>query len=170
MVKLINVNEIYRIIPKINFSNISLLDPLLQPDRSSLSVYPNKSIFYWNNKTAISGRNPVRLFILPLNNLGRPVQVGKVEVESPYFKKLDIFYPDDYAYRIKPWFIDISAKSSIETKISIKINDIKVVDDVSIKFIPDCQKEIYICIRQPSNFFQYIFYLTQEQWNKLAGY
>ena len=49
-----------------------------QPDRSDLSVDKERSVFYWNNTSATVNKNPVRLFILPLNRIKRPTTVQSV--------------------------------------------------------------------------------------------
>src|SRR3989338_8623820 len=93
--------------PVDKITNLQKLNPMFQPDKSDLKVDPDYSIFYWNNKTAVAGRNPLRLFILPLNKLGRPTSVQNIEVSGKGSSDLRVQLPPDYTYRIKPWFIDI---------------------------------------------------------------
>lgn len=163
LAKIIIENEYLKLIPKTEQNNISKLDPIFQQDRSGLSVDSRKSIFYWNNKTAVAGRNPVRLFILPLNNLGRPSQVKKIEVVSPDINNLEVIYPDDYSYRIKPWFIDITARKPIETKVTIIVDGVNVAVNVPVEFAFDCQKDMGMCMRQPVNLIKYIKIFLGEQ-------
>lgn len=165
---LLNTGDTYQLIPQTKADNLDILNPMFQPDRSGLSVDTSKSIFYWNNRSAIAGRNPVMLYILPLNSLGRPVQVKDVKIFFSKNSDLDVIYPDDYSYRVKPWFIIISSATPQQNLLSLTIDGKTVVKDVPIEFITDCRKQTSICIRKPSILIKYILQIIGEQINRLT--
>ncbi len=152
----------FYIVPLDFKKSLDQLYPIFQPDKSELEVDSSKSIFYWNNKTAIVGRNPVRLFLLPLNSLGRPTNVKEVKVtaESNLIK---IDYPQDYFYRITPWFIDFKALQGVETKLSVSVDGIDVITNETIEFIPDCKKQITKCLTSGKYIIKYISTIFNEK-------
>ncbi len=143
--------------------NISLLAPMFQPDRSDLPVDPLKSVFYWNNITAIAGRNPLRLFILPLNTLGRPIQTKEVKFASEKKEELNIVYPQDYSFRVSPWFVDITAEKALKSSLTINIDGAVIAKDIPIEFITDCRSHIKDCLQNPGELVNYLSYLIKEQ-------
>ncbi len=153
--------------PVDKITNIQKLNPMFQPDKSDLKVDPDYSIFYWNNKTAVAGRNPLRLFVLPLNKLGRPTSVQNIEVSGKGSSDLRVQLPPDYTYRIKPWFIDITSSIPLSTTISITADGIDIAKTIPIKFITDCKKEIKKCLTNPLQLLDYIYINTGEQWAKI---
>lgn len=155
--------------PKKQIADLELLTPIFQPDKAHLPINSQKSIFYWNNKKAIVERNPVRLFILPLNTLGRPTQISKIEVNSPDKDKLKIIFPEDYSYRVSPWFIDIFSDHPLETTLSIAIDNTEIVKDVKIEFIADCRKKIGVCLTSAPQTLKYISAILNEQFLKLGS-
>ena len=167
LAKIIKENQSLRLIPNLDTNNLALLNPIFQPDRSGLPVDPAKSIFYWNNKEAVAGRNPLRLFILPQNKYDRPVQVKKVEVLSKDKEKLEVLYPQDYSFRVKPWFIDIFAKFPIKTEVSVMVDSEIVVKDIPVEFVTDCQKQFKSCLANPGQLGKYMMILINEQRMKL---
>ena len=152
--------------PVDKITNLQKLNPMFQPDRSGLLADRDFSIFYWNNKTAVAGRNPLRLFILPLNKLGRPASVQNVQVTGEGSSDLDVKLPQDYTYRIKPWYIDITSSIPLSTTISITADGIDIAKNIPIQFITDCKKEIKKCLLNPMQLLDYIYINAGEQWTK----
>ncbi|MBI3955025.1 hypothetical protein HY338_01165 [Candidatus Gottesmanbacteria bacterium] len=153
--------------PVDKITDLQKLNPMFQPDKSDLKVDPDHSIFYWNNKTAVAGRNPLRLFILPLNSLGRPTSVQNIQVTSDHNSDLRVQLPPDYTYRLKPWFIDITSNIPLSTTISITSDGIEIAKNIPIQFITDCKKEIKKCLTSPTQLFAYIYINAGEQWTKV---
>lgn len=162
-------NNEFILSPKKQIDNLELLSPIFQPDKAHLQIDSQKSIFYWNNKEAIVGRNPIRVFILPLNTLGRPTQISKIEVKSPDKDKLKIIFPEDYSYRVSPWFIDIFSDNPLETRLSILIDNTEIVKDVKIEFIADCRKKISVCLTSTPQIIKYTLAILNEQKNSLIS-
>lgn len=150
--------------------NLQKLNPMFQPDKSDLMADPDYSIFYWNNKTAVAGRNPLRVFILPLNKLGRPTSVQNIEVSGKGSSDLRVQLPPDYTYRIKPWFIDITSSIPLSTTISITADGIDIAKNIPIQFIVDCKKEIKKCLSNPWELLDYISVNAGEQWTKVKRF
>lgn len=165
--RILNRKDFFELIPKIeNPSSLKDLDFFLQPDRSDLPIDSQKTIVYWNNTLAVAGRNPVRVFILPQNKFGRPSSVHNLKVKEST-KKVNIVYPKDYSYKISPWFIDITAKEKVDTKVDIVLDGKVLGRNIRLSFAPDCQIDIKNCLRHPSNFFSYIIALLDEKWRFL---
>lgn len=154
--------------PLMKVEDIHLLDPMFQPDRSDLPADSIATILYWNNKTAIAGRNPVRLFVLPLNRLKRPVQITDIKVNMETKKALDIVFPEDYSYRVRPWFIDINSSVPVKTKINIVIDEEVIAKNVEIEFVVDCRKNIKSCLKSQAQLLKYILVLLAEQKMRLV--
>lgn len=148
-------------------NNLDILKPIFQPDKGNLSVDSNKSIFYWNNKEAIAARNPVRLFILPLNKLGRPTAVSDVKVNLSNNNGVKITFPSDYTYRITPWFIDITSENPQQINLSLLIDGVEVIKGEKIEFIADCRKKIRFCLTSAPQIIKYISAIVKEQKIKL---
>lgn len=165
--KLVMNEDNFSLSPIGKVANLSYLDPMFQPDRSDLPVDPKSSIFYWNNKKAIAGRNPVRLFILPLNSLKRPAKVNQVKVEVKDNSGVRFVYPQDYSFRISPWFIDINADNAVKTKVSVFIDGKEVIKEEQIEFIIDCRKKIAWCLTSWQQIIKYILLLLDDQKVKL---
>lgn len=155
--------------PVLNTNNIDILNPIFQPDRSDYAVDSKKSIYYWNNKKAIVNRNPVRLFILPLNVLGRATKVKEVKVTTQDSKSLKISLPEDYSYRVSPWFIDITSDEPIKTKATVIVDGVTVIKDESIEFAPNCKKNIGKCLTSWPQIIQYMIIILDEQRLKLIS-
>lgn len=145
------------------YKDLSFLSPMFQPDRSDLPIDPKKSVFYWNNITAIAGRNPLRLFILPLNIIGRPSQVKDVKFDSEKGEELNILYPSDYSFRVSPWFVDITSEKPLKTSLNITADGVIIAKNVPIEFITDCRSFMPACIRNPGELLSYISYMVKEQ-------
>ena len=143
-------------------TDLNLLFPLFQPDRSGLPVDTKRSVFYWNNKQAIAGRNSVRLFVLPQNILGRPAKVGKVQIKLTTSALTKITYPDDYTFRVTPWFIDIWADTPLHTSVSLTVDEIEVFKGIPIEFLADCRRNIKACINNPGQLLEYVKILLNE--------
>lgn len=143
--------------------DLSFLTSMFQPDRGDLSIDPTKSIFYWNNRSAIAGRNPLRLFILPLNTIGRPTMVKEVKFDSEKSEELHIVYPQDYSFRVSPWFVDITSDDPIRSALTITVDGTVIAQDIPIEFITDCRSYIKVCIRNPQELLSYLSYLIKEQ-------
>lgn len=158
------------LIPIDKITNLNKLNPMFQPDKSGLAADPDHSIFYWNNKTAIAGRNPLRLFILPLNKLGRPTSVQNIQVIGKGSSDLRVEMPPDYTYRIKPWFIDITSNIPLSTVISITADGVDIAKNIPIQFITDCKKEIKKCLTSPSQLLDYVYIKAGEEWTKVKSF
>ena len=167
LAQVINNKSGYELIPVTKDIDYSALSPILQPDRSSLPFDPAKSIIYWHNQEAVTGRNPVRVFILPRNKLERPAYINKLQVRQPDGNPLHIDYPKDYYYHLSPWFIDITSKVSGSFKIDILLNGKKLATQVPVKFVPDCSQEFKKCIQSPFSLIDYAQVLTGE---KMRGF
>ncbi len=162
-------NSIY-LTPIENITKLQKLNPVFQPDKSGLKVDSDHSIFYWNNKTAVAGRNPLRLFILPLNKLGRPTSVQNIQVTGDHLSDLKVQMPSDYSYRIKPWFVDITSNIPLSTTISITADGVDIAKNIPIKFITDCKKEIKKCLLNPMQLLDYLYLNAGEQWTKVKSF
>lgn len=149
-------------------NDISFLDPIFQPDRSNLPVDPGKSVFYWNNRSAVAGRNPLRLFILPLNTIGRPTQVKEVRFDSEKKELLNIFYPADYSFRVSPWFADITSDVPVKTSLSITVDGAVIAKNIPVEFITDCRKSVMTCLGNQRELLGYISYLMGEQFMMIS--
>jgi len=145
-----------------NNTDINKLNSILQPDRSDLPVDSSQSVFYWNNKTAIAGRNPIRLFILPLNKYGRPTAVKNVVVNTINPSSVKTLYPDDYSFRLTPWFVDITADQPVKENISVTVDGIDVVKNIQIEFVADCRKKFMYCLQSPVQLIKYGKELMRE--------
>lgn len=157
-------HDVFKLSPLPIPTTINLLSPIFQPDRSYLPVDQRQSIYYWNNREAIASRNPVRLFILPKNKLGRPAKIDKIEVKfSDKDTLVDISYPEDYSYRVTPWFIDISAKKAVQTKVTLYIDQTEVFREIPIEFITNCRIELRTCLLNPKGLMKYAQVLFDEQ-------
>lgn len=165
--ELLKIDSGFILRPKKTINNLELLNPIFQPDRVNLPINPDKSIFYWNNKKAIAGRNPIRLFILPLNTLGRPTKIAKIEIDSPVLDKLKITYPPDYSYRISPYFIDINSAESVDTTLSLSIDGINIMQNQPIEFIADCKKNFTTCLTSGQQALKYMFAILNDWFIKL---
>lgn len=166
--KLENKSNYFNLIP-LQENNLENLTPIFQPDRSILPVDSQKSIYYWNNTKAIAGRNPVRLFILPLNTIGRPTNVSKVEVLINQPDNIKIIYPDDYSFRVTPWFIDLFSDKPTNTTVSVLIDGVSVIENKSIEFIPNCRKEMNKCLTSVKMVIQYTVTILTEKKNQLLA-
>src|SRR3989338_1342811 len=149
--------------PQTSLQNLEELNPIFQPDKANLEVDSYKSIFYWNNKKAIAGRNPIRLFILPLNVYGRTTPVASISVNlSPEIENIKVDYPSDYSYRVTPWFVDISGSKPFKTQVSIVINGIEMVSNVPVEMVLDCSKKAVYCITHPGEGLNYFLARMDE--------
>lgn len=151
-------NDDFILKPKVSIPELAFLNPVFQPDRSDLPLDLSKSIFYWHNLEAVAGRNPIRLFILPRNRIGRPAKVDSF-VLTPEKEGVKVSYPADYSFRISPWFIDITSQIPLSTGITVTINAEKLPENISLKFITDCRKERKSCFKTPQKLFEYFWYL-----------
>lgn len=149
--------DVLHLTPATAIPNLELLNPILQPDRSDTPIDSRHSIFYWNNTSAVAGRNPVRLFILPLNFLGRPTKIGNITIDFENNVKPTVTLPQDYSYKIKPWFIDISSSTPLQTNMSLNIDGINIIKNKPLRFIPDCRKNFKMCLTHPIWLLQYTF-------------
>ena len=127
-----------------------------QPDRSGLNVDKEKSVFYWNNVSATVNRNPVRLFILPLNVIGRPTKVQSVNVSFSNNYGISTVYPEDYSFRVSPWFIDISSSKPLVTQVSVTIDGKEVISNKTLYFLPNCKENPFSCLTSCKVVIQYI--------------
>lgn len=163
-----NDNEV-TFTPQISTQNLEVLNPIFSPDKTNLGIDTVKSIFYWNNKLAVAGRNPIRLFILPLNLYGRTTPVGTISVEiSPKIENVKVIYPSDYSFRVTPWFIDIGSEKPFNAKVSVFIDGIKIVSDVPIEIVEDCGKKAVFCITHPGSGLSYMLARFDEFKRSLA--
>lgn len=152
----------------LNFTkDFDKLNSLFQPDRSTLPVDKEQSIYYWNNTKAVAARNPIRLFVLPLNTIGRPTNVSEVKIKVKDAQAVKIDYPDDYSYRVTPWFIDLFSENPITTSVSLSVDGVNVLSDQQIEFIPNCKKEIVKCLTNGKSVIKYIFTILTEKKNQL---
>lgn len=155
--------EQFVLTPQHDLSKLAVFSSVFQPDRSDLSVDTKRSIFYWNNTRAIAGRNPLMLYILPLNSMGRPVAVKDVSVTSSAQKDLTVSYPDDYSYRVTPWFITISSAKPLSASMNISVDGKNIASNMQIEFSPDCKKMFWECVRHPLHLYRYIRTLFEEK-------
>ncbi len=137
----------------------SYLTPIISPDRSNLKVDSNKSIFYWNNKTAVAGKNPLRLFILPQNSLGQPTKITSLDI-SGKFADIEISYPGDYNYKITPWFVDIYGVKPHVNEIKLTIDGETIFTGEKVEFVTNCKKEFLVCLQRPAQLFKYLREIT----------
>lgn len=149
--------------------DISFLNPMFSPDRANLPIDPAKSVFYWNNKDAIAGRNPLRLFILPLNTIGRPTSVKEVRFDAEQNKQLHFLYPKDYSFRVTPWFVDITSAVPLRTSLTVTVDGTVIAQKIPIEFITDCRNNIKDCIRNPRELLSYFSYILKEQFTNFIG-
>lgn len=163
LVQVLKNDQVYTFIPKAGRQNMMVLNPIFQPDSSDLPVDPLHSIFYWNNKITIAGRNPLRLFILPLNSLGRPVQIKDIKLNYDSKLPIELSFPKDYSFRLKPWFIDITSPEPINTQVSLDVDGLSIIKNERIEFVPDCKKNAWQCIKKPINLIKYIKILIGEK-------
>lgn len=141
---------------------LNTLASMYQPDKSNLPVDPEKSIFYWNNISATVNRNPVRLFILPLNKIGRPTKVSSVNISFSNDYGISTVYPQDYTFRTSPWFIDISSSRPLVTNISVTVDGKEVISNQKLFFLPNCKQNPISCLTSAKDVIQYITYKISE--------
>ena len=164
--KLDNTDESYQI-SALAIKNLENLNVIFQPEMATLPLDRSKTIIYWNNKDAIAGRNPIRIFLLPLNILSRPTKIQKIEVTSNNPQNLNITYPNDYSYKITPWFVDISSDAIGKSLVSIKADDITLAENVPIVFHTNCSKRFQYCLTHPLELVYFITTIISEQISKL---
>ncbi len=146
----------------LDLNDISGIIPIIQPDNSTVPVSAQTSIYYWNNRQAVAGRNPVRLFVLPLNYLGRPAKVEKIELTFSDNRNLKVDYPSDYAYKITPWFIDIWADKEAKTIMNLEVNGVNVIKDTRIEFVSDCSEKLVKCLTSWKQAIKYVLLKLTE--------
>ncbi len=150
-------------------THLEFLTPIFQPDKTDLPVDSQNSVFYWHNQKAVAGRNPIRLFILPLNQLKRPTKVSQVEVKTKKEGNLHITYPEDFSFRIRPWFIDLWSDQPIQTEIVLTIDGIEVVRGQKIEFVTDCKKNMRSCLTSWPQGIKYISIIFNEYKKRLTA-
>lgn len=148
--------DTYNIKSRVFGDEVNNFSSQFQPDQSSLPVDKEKSVFYWNNTSATVNRNPIRLFILPLNSVGRPTKVQSVSVSLSDDTGISTVYPEDYSFRVSPWFIDISSSKPLATKVSVLIDNEVVIHEKNIYFLPNCKENFISCLTSGKVVIQYI--------------
>jgi len=164
--KLDTINESYEL-SVVSIKNLEHLNIIFQPERAALPLNKSKTVIYWNNKDAIAGRNPIRIFLLPLNILSRPTKIRRIEVTSNNTSNLNITYPQDYSYKITPWFVDISSEAIGSSFISIKADEVTLAENVTIVFHANCSKRFQYCLNHPGELVYFIKTIISEQVSKL---
>lgn len=162
-------NSRYLLYPKDKIENFGLLAPIFQPDKSLLPFEPLQSIFYWHNQDAIAGRNPIRLFVLPRNKYQRPAKIENIEFSVVPNDGISTLFPDDYSYRLTPWYIDIEGRDPIRAKVSLFVDDTPAISQKEIVFVRDCVKQIAGCIRNPVSVIEFTLTRAKEFFRTLQS-
>jgi hypothetical protein len=100
---------------------------------------------------------------LPLNTYGKPVNVKSAHVNlTPETKDVGVNLPDDYTFRVKPWFIDITSRNKYKGKLTVLIDGQEVVKNENIEFSYDCIKDKLSCLTHPIWGIEYIYVRLDE--------
>lgn len=128
----------------ISQTEVNSLSSIFQPDRSSLKVDLSASVFYWNNTEAISGRNPLRLYVDPRNSLDRPVIISSfsASVDNADFV---VTQPEKLETLLEPFFIDITSDNSGEGLVKLTVDGAILSESTRVRFFTDCTKNIIYC-------------------------
>jgi hypothetical protein len=157
-------NDIWTFIPKAFAPEVELapLAPIFQPDKSLKKADLKNTIFYWNNTEAIAGRNPVRLYIDPRNDLNRPSRISRLTVSADT-DTIKIKQPDAVETLMEPFFVDITSATPTIGNISINVDGDLQAGKTQVRFYRDCLKEFIYCTEHFDELKGYGKFLLSEQ-------
>jgi len=140
--------------------------PFMFPEPISRKLSQEKSQLLIHNRSAIAGRNPVRIVFIPKDIYNVPITLDQ-PLEAISDSSLNI----DSNVKDKIYFVDISSKNPIESSVLLKLNN-KLVEKINFFFAPNCKKDFGYCLKHPQQFYWYLqtilgdkirFYLHQEK-------
>lgn len=154
--------SVWIIKPNLNLAreDIDKLTAIFQPDRSDYGFDPQASVFFWHNQEAIAGRNPIRLYINPLNMLKRPAKVDSIEIKLTNSDLINYTLPTLPIQ--EPFFIDLTAAKSTIGWVSLVINGNLIAQVKDIRFVSDCTRSPLECLLKKETGITYLKIVSQE--------
>ena len=128
-------------------TQINDLSSIFQPDRSPLTLYPDKTTLYWHNTEAIAGRSPVRLYIDARNVLTRPVPLRQFSITLDT-ETITATYSAGIESGMEPFFIDFTSQEPGQGSTQFSL-DGNVITGEKITFYKDCSENIAYCVSHP---------------------
>ena len=155
-------DNVWIIKPNLNLTqaDIDKLAAIFQPDRSDYGFDPQASVFFWHNQEAIAGRNPIRLYINPLNIIKRPAKVDSIEVKLTNSDLISYTLPTLPIQ--EPFFIDLTAAKSTTGQVSLVINGNIIAHVKDIRFVSDCTTSPLECLLKKETGITYLKIVSQE--------
>lgn len=164
LAKLEKSESSWKITPqKLTDIDANKLAPIFQPDLSNLPFDPTASVFYWHNTTAIAGRNPVRLYVVPLSVLGRAVKINSFSVQLDQPDYITAQVPPLLETVFEPFFVDFTATQSASSRVSFTAGGTIIPGDTALQFYTDCQKELMTCFQNRDELKGFVGLLVQEK-------
>lgn len=160
------ITDIWELTPRaVSEKDIEVLSSIFQPDRADLPMDPKLSVFYWNNKQAIAGRNPIRLYIDPRNSLNRQMTLSRfhTNVTNPDFSYTQ---PEHLENLLESFFVDITSNSRGIGTVRLTADGNILSESTQIRFFADCTKEIMICVQDWDELEGFTRIMVHEKWQE----
>jgi len=140
-------NDSWELTPRsIAQNEIQALAPIFQPDQAKLPMDPRLSVFYWSNKQAIAGRNPIRLYIDPRNSLNRQMTLNRFHT-SVTNQDFSYTQPEHLENLLESFFVDITSNVRGTGTVRLTADGNILSESTEIRFFADCSKEVMTCVQ-----------------------
>jgi len=165
-------NNTWQIIPNVSLtqSEIDSMNAIWQPDKTDLPFDRSESTFFWHNTQSLAGKSPVRLFIDPRNKLGRIVAIKNLNITVLGSSGININGNEEANILMEPLLIDFTASISATAKVLINVDGNLIEPNTQIKFVTNCPKDIFNCLRNKENLKDYLQIIYREKLQQIKTY
>lgn len=159
----------WELVPNVRLTaaQIASLSMIFQPDVSTLPFDPATSVFFWHNKTAIAGRNPIRLLIDAKNILGREAKISAVQITQTNPEAVVVHKPPIIKNVFEPFFVDFTASSATTTTVSLTVDGNIIAGKTELTFYKDCTRQLLSCLQDKKELAGFAHIILDEQKERL---
>jgi hypothetical protein len=135
--------------------------PFIFPEKKHREVNQEKTITYVHNRYAISGRNPVRIVLVPQDKHGFPTS-SKDEVRVITKPDIDNIRVEDQNASREYQFIDLSNKQPEKVQVNLNLDGYDLSSQ-TIYFAPNCKNNIKYCLTHPQQAWWFIRTIFEDK-------
>lgn len=128
--------------------------PFLFPERKPRRASEKHTVLYIHNHYAVAGRNPVRIVVIPKDELGFPAQAkGGVKIETgPEVRIVGAAEGEVEEYT---QLVDLFADKPEKVKVQVRVGQ-EVEKGAEVFFAPNCRQNWRYCLAHPLHAWWYV--------------